>query len=210
MLDVVLAVCKHEARKPLRILDVCTGSGCLAIALAKSFPDATVTGIDISTEALDVARLNAERNKVGNVEWVSGDALDLKTYSACTSSQFDIIVGNPPYVSESEWSQCDSGVKDFEPRMALVGGQDGWQMPRRLLETLRDAALLDSAGIVGIELGLSHPEILAQELSSGCGFDFPTPFLSVACQRPVWEFPRHQWFSVKDYTQRSRFLFAVR
>jgi hypothetical protein len=94
--------------------------------------------------------------------------------------------------------------------MALVGGQDGWQMPRRLLETLREAALLDSVGMVGIELGLAHPEILAQELSSGCGFDFPKPFLSVACQRPVWEFPRQQWFSVKDYTQRSRFLFALR
>lgn len=210
LLDVVLAICKHESRKPKHILDICTGSGCLAIALAKTFPEATVTGVDISLDALDVARLNAERNKVGNIEWRHGDALDVGTYSGCASSNFDIIVANPPYVSESEWNQCDSTVKEFEPRLALVGGLEGWQMPRRLLDALRNSGLLDSAGIVGIELGISHPEILAAEFGARCGFEFPNPFLSVACQRPVWEFPRNCWFSVKDYTQRSRFLFAWR
>lgn len=210
LLDLVLAVCRHESRQPRRILDICTGSGCLAIALAKSFPQAEVFALDISPEALEVARLNSERNGVNNVRWINADALDEATYRREEFSQFDIIVSNPPYVSESEWSECDPSVKEFEPKIALIGGEHGWQFPRRLLQVLDASGLLSKVGVVGFELGLSHPEILSEEMKAACGFAFAQPMVSLACQRPVWEFPRDQWFSVKDYTQRSRFLFALR
>jgi len=210
LLDLVLAICRHEQRQPRRILDICTGSGCLALALAKFFPAAEVIGVDISADALDVSRLNSARNKIDNVTWIQGDALDMASYKNISDSPFDIIVSNPPYVSEAEWSECDPSVKQFEPKLALIGGEQGWQFPQRLLQVLKTSGLLTQAGIVGFELGLSHPEILAQEISAPCGFEFVNPPQSVACQRPVWEFPREQWFSVKDYSQRSRFLFGVR
>jgi release factor glutamine methyltransferase len=210
LLDLVLAVCRHENRQPRRILDICTGSGCLALALAKVFPAAEVIGIDLSADALEVASLNAERNKISTVKWVQGDALNLEMYEQLGNKCFDIVVSNPPYVSESEWSECDPSVKQFEPKMALIGGEQGWLFPRRLLETLNVAGVLSDSSIVGLELGLSHPEILGEEIKSSCGFDFVSPMISVACQRPVWEFPRNQWFSVKDYSQRSRFLFGMR
>lgn len=210
LLDLVLAICRHEGRQPRSILDICTGSGCLAIALGKSFPQAEVFALDISPDALEVARLNGERNSVSNVRWINADALDENTYQREGFRQFDIIVSNPPYVSESEWSECDPSVKRFEPKIALIGGEHGWQFPRMLLQVLDASGLLSSVGVVGFELGLSHSEILAEEMKEPCGFVFTQPMLSLACQRPVWEFPRDQWFSVKDYTQRSRFLFALR
>lgn len=210
LLDLVLAVCRHDSRQPKRILDVCTGSGCLAVALGKVFPQAEVFAVDLSAEALEVARINAARNKVENITWVNADALDTATYAQLNSAPFDIIVSNPPYVSEAEWNECEPSVRQFEPKMALIGGEQGWQFPRRLLEVWKSSGLLAGAGIVGLELGLSHPEILAEEIKVACGFPFTAPLVSLACQRPVWEFPRNQWFSVKDYTQRSRFLFAAR
>lgn len=210
LLDVVLAVCRHENRAPKRILDICTGSGCLAIALAKAYPESEVFGIDVSEEALQVAQLNAERNQASNIRWLQGDALAAQTYAQFANTNFDIVVSNPPYVSESEWNDCDVGVKNFEPKLALIGGEKGWQFPRRLLETLNASQVLESAGIVGFELGLQHPEILAAEIAIPCGFEFTQPFQSLACQRPVWELPRNQWFGVKDYSQRSRFLFALK
>lgn len=222
LLDLILSVCRHDQRSPKRILDLCTGSGCLAIALAKSFPEACVYAVDVSADALEVAKLNAERNRITNVEWVNADALKAQSYEGLLGESFDIVVSNPPYVSEAEWLECDVSVKDYEPRIALVGGESGWQFPRQLLETLGHVGVLKSAGLVGLELGLSHAEILSQEFNSNdasdsydtansrLGFSFSDPFLSIACQRPVWEFPRAQWFSVKDYSQRSRFLFAMR
>ena len=210
LLDLVLAVCRHENRQPQRILDICTGSGCLALALAKVFPAAEVIGIDLSPDALEVASLNAVRNKIANVKWVQGDALNQNLYEDLGGKRFDIVVGNPPYVSETEWSECDPSVKQFEPKMALIGGELGWQFPQRLLQALNASGVLSDSTLVGFELGLSHPEILAEEMNASCGFEFVRPMVSLACQRPVWEFPRDQWFSIKDYSQRSRFLFGVR
>jgi release factor glutamine methyltransferase len=210
LLDLVLAVCRHENRHPVRILDICTGSGCLALALAKFFPAAEVTGIDLSADALEVAALNAARNRVTNVNWIRGDALKRDVYAQLGPKSFDIVVSNPPYVSEAEWTECEPSVRQFEPRMALIGGENGWQFPKLLLENLNSAGLLAQAALAGFELGISHPEILADEIKSDCGFEFVRPMSSLACQRPVWEFPRNQWFSIKDYTQRSRFLFGIR
>lgn len=210
LLDVVLAVCKAETIQPNKILDLCTGSGCLAIALGKRFPEAQVFAVDVSTDALDVARLNAERNGVTNVQFICADAADKNTYaSLCESGSFDIVVSNPPYVSEAEWSQCDESVRDFEPRLALVGGECGWQLPARILASLSQAGGLAEAKLVGFELGVDHPAALAEELQHHLTHPFSQPLQQFACQRPVWEFPRNQWFAVKDYRQKSRFLFCV-
>lgn len=98
------------------VVDLCTGSGCIAIALKMRFPKLRVVGVDLSEEALEVARENGIRNGV-EVEWRQGDFLE-----AVKGETVDWLVSNPPYVTEGEWAALDRSVRDFEPKMALVGG----------------------------------------------------------------------------------------
>lgn len=95
------------------ILDIATGSGCIAIALKKIFPHAEVSGWDISDDALAVARENAETNKT-NIHWEKRDILSCKT-----KQSWDVIISNPPYVLEQDKERMDSNVLDFEPAEAL-------------------------------------------------------------------------------------------
>ena len=99
-----------------RILDLCTGSGCIAIALAKECPNATVTAVDISEKALDKARKNAENNNV-RVEFIQMDILNDDT--AVLPHPFDLIISNPPYVMQQERSTMQRNVLDWEPADAL-------------------------------------------------------------------------------------------
>ncbi len=104
---------RYKSISDLEVLDLCTGSGCIAVALAAELPFSAVTGVDISSRALDVARENGKSQKV-RVRWIEADvmSLDLK-------GEYDIIVSNPPYVLESEKETIDPTVKDHEPGIAL-------------------------------------------------------------------------------------------
>ena len=102
--------------KPLRVLDIGTGSGCIAIALKKAAPHWQVTGLDISEEALAVAKENATRNKV-EVNWLQADILS--PIAHCPLPIVDIIVSNPPYICNSEKKDMDARVLDYEPHSAL-------------------------------------------------------------------------------------------
>lgn len=123
-----------KAQGPLRIADVCTGSGCIAITIAKecqrlSVP-ASIIAIDLSPEALDIARQNVELHKVADrVELMQADLLDTIPQDSC-----DFILSNPPYVSEDEYTKLDKSVRNYEPKMALVAGESGTQIIRRLIE----------------------------------------------------------------------------
>lgn len=97
-----------------RLLDIGTGSGCIPISLAKEIPDAKVSSIDISKEAIEVAQLNANLNKV-QVDFVQQDILSTQTLMG----EYDVIVSNPPYVRELEKAQMQKNVLDFEPSLAL-------------------------------------------------------------------------------------------
>lgn len=116
---------------PLRIADVGTGSGAVAICLAKHLKHGQVTATDTSAPALEVAKRNALRLKVNDrVSFVQSDLL-----SGCPQEQqFDLIVSNPPYVSEAEYAQLDKTVRDYEPRTALVAGPQGFEIIARLLQ----------------------------------------------------------------------------
>ncbi|MBE6306658.1 MAG: peptide chain release factor N(5)-glutamine methyltransferase [Bacteroidales bacterium] len=98
-----------------RVADICTGSGCIAIALAHKWPNATVEGWDISTEALDYARRNADANNV-QVAWIERDVL---AYTPAHEPRYEIMVSNPPYVLDSERKGMDSNVLQYEPHQAL-------------------------------------------------------------------------------------------
>lgn len=113
--ELVDIIVKDNQQSDLKVLDVCTGSGCIAVALAKFMNFPQVTAIDISQPALAIARENAALQKV-KVKFETADAIDL---GKTLTEKYDIIVSNPPYVMESEKSAMDSNVLDHEPALAL-------------------------------------------------------------------------------------------
>jgi release factor glutamine methyltransferase len=114
-----------------RIVDLCTGSGALALAMKSRFPEARVIGTDISVDALDLARENASNNG-GGVEFLEGDLFDAVPQS--WHGRVDLIVANPPYVSEQEFDELADEIRLFEPRGALVAGPRGDEVLERIAE----------------------------------------------------------------------------
>ena len=148
----------------LRILDVGTGSGAIIIALATCLPRATLTAIDISEPALDVARQNATRNNVaGRVRFLEGDLL-----SPVADEKFEIIASNPPYVPNTDRALISVEVREHEPHVALFGGHDGFEIYRRLIPAAYSA--LVPGGYLAFEFGFSQqPEI--ESLLASAGFE---------------------------------------
>lgn len=144
------------ARRPdaRAVLDIGTGSGCLAIALAKNLPDAAVTAIDISEAALNVAIRNAERNSV-SVRFLHGSLLE-----PVKGELFDLIVSNPPYIATDEINQLEPEVRDFDPRGALDGGIDGLDYYRALIPVA--PAHLADAGWLLLEVGAGQASHVAE------------------------------------------------
>jgi release factor glutamine methyltransferase len=131
----------------LRIVDVGTGSGCLALALAQELPQAEIHATDISTPALEVARANAARHQLeSRIQFHQTDLL-----AGFENSSFDFIVSNPPYVGESEEDQVQLEVRKFEPRNAVFAGPTGLEVIARLIP--RAHAALRPGGWLVIEIG---------------------------------------------------------
>lgn len=125
-----------DKNKPLRVLDIGTGSGCIAIALKKAALNWQVTGLDISHEALDVAKENAERNNVA-IHWQQADILSL-----CSLPMVDIIVSNPPYICEKEKVDMQARVLDYEPAKALFVPDNDPLLFYRKIASLKGAPIL--------------------------------------------------------------------
>ena len=120
-----------------RILDLCTGSGCIGLAVANRVKDAHVTLADISPEALAVAKQNIARHQLSaRVACVQADAL---APAPDFLGQFDLIVSNPPYITTQEMTELDPSVKDYEPHLALQGGDDGLDFYRSIAENYTKA-----------------------------------------------------------------------
>jgi release factor glutamine methyltransferase len=140
----------------LRIADVGTGSGCIAVALAHELPHARIVATDISADALEIARRNAVRHGVANrIQFIRTDLLSEMLERADESRQqrqlFDLIVCNPPYVARNEAQELPREVRDHEPAEALFGGPTGIQLYERLIE--QAAELLAARGNLVLELG---------------------------------------------------------
>lgn len=135
-----------------RILDLCTGSGCIGLAIASRVKDARVTLGDISKDALAVAKKNITANKLtGRVSCVQVDALG---EPAAFLGKFDMIVSNPPYVTAREMDELPPSVKDFEPSLALYGGADGLDFYRAISRNF--AAVLKPGGYLCFEFGMGQ------------------------------------------------------
>lgn len=135
-----------------RILDLCTGSGCIGLAIANRVKDAKVTLGDISRDALQVARKNITSQKLsGRVSCVQVNALEKP---AAFLGKFDLIVSNPPYITTEEMAQLPHSVADFEPHLALHGGSDGLDFYRAITENF--SQVLKPGGYLCFEFGMGQ------------------------------------------------------
>ncbi len=160
LVDLVLAQINDRPRQKVIVADVGTGSGAIAITVARFAPEATVYGIDISRDALDVAEENGRSlTSEGGPQFLEGDLLHP------LPEPVDVIVANLPYVADEEYSGLQSDVRDYEPRLALHAGVEGLDLIRRLLAQLADK--LRPNGTVLLEISPRQGEVvqkLAEEL----------------------------------------------
>ena len=147
----------------MRALDLCTGSGCVAISLARDRPTACVFAADLSEDALAVARDNAARLGAYNVAFRRGDLYDAVEGDA----RFDVVTANPPYVPSGEIATLQADVRDFEPRVALDGGEDGLATVKRVIAGA--APRLVPGGALAVEVGAGE-SAAAASLFAAAGF----------------------------------------
>jgi release factor glutamine methyltransferase len=153
------------------LVDVGTGSGCVAVTLATILSGMRIFALDCSGEALAVAKGNAERHGVSDgIIWKEGDLLSPLRESNLGRS-VDAIVSNPPYVAEEAWEELQPEVRDYEPRLALVAGQRGTELHERLLH--ESLPFLKSGGLLLMELGQGQAPLVrraAEQVGGYTGF----------------------------------------
>ncbi len=165
------------------LLDLGTGSGAIALAVATERPDAQVTACDVSPAALAVARRNGRQLAPGRIEWLASDL-----FSALPGRRFDIIAANLPYVAETEFPALDPAVRDHEPTLALTSGHDGLDLIRRAAAAAKDH--LHTHGAVIFELAPAQALTVSQLLADDRSYS------AIEIR--------------KDYAQRDRFVAARR
>jgi release factor glutamine methyltransferase len=147
-------------------LDVGAGSGAVVVALAKELPDLHWLAVDISAAALQAARENARRHEVaGRISFVRGDLLSQFRPTPC----FGLIAANLPYISRPEWEQLPQEIKDYEPREALLGGQDGLDLLERLCREAH--TYLQPGGWLALEVGLGQAKRVKSFLEESKAYD---------------------------------------
>jgi len=144
------AALKHvDKNKPLTILDLGTGTGCLLLSLLQELPQATGIGVDISAEAIDVAKENAE--SLGLTDRASFMSID---WNELQATPFDIVISNPPYIALAEEENLAPEVRDYDPATALFGGADGLDCYRDIVRLLPRVLKLD--GLLFLEIGATQ------------------------------------------------------
>ena len=165
--DTEVLIVEAVTRKPdaRTVLDIGTGSGCIAISLQKRLPDATVTATDISNAALTVARRNAEKH---------GAVIEFLTGSLCSpvvGRSFDLIVSNPPYIPTADIEGLEDEVRKYDPRTALDGGGDGLDIYRALIPA--SGVHLNRRGWLLVEIGIGQGNDVKQLFRDTGSFDEP-------------------------------------
>ncbi len=185
IIEEALAFFDRQGRtgEPVRFLDLGTGSGCIAVTLAAERPAWRGTALDISAGALDTARRNAAAHGA-ELEFLLADFTRPLPFG---EASFDLIVSNPPYISEKEYAELDAGVRDFEPRSALVPGPEGMEHPRAVAEAAR--RLLRPGGLFLMEHGWLQGEACR-----------------ALCAGPAWGHVH----TVRDLAGKDRCLYAER
>lgn len=149
-----------------RVLDIGTGSGCIAVSLAKNIPNSRITAIDISFKALEVAKDNAKLNQIQSVQikFIQSDL-----FSGIGNQKFDLIISNPPYVSNQEVN-AKAAELSFEPALALEAGFDGLDFYRRII--IQADSRLATGGFLAFEVGINQACKVRDLLKAEEKFDF--------------------------------------
>lgn len=172
-------IVSKEIGDEMKVLDLCTGSGCIAIGLKKATPNCQIDAVDISPEALEVAKDNAKRNAV-EINFVQSDMWQN------VDGIYDVIVSNPPYISSKVMKKLPKSVVDYEPHLALFGGDDGLDYYRNIAEN--SPKFLVPGGRLYLEVGDNQAKKVAKILSNN--------FTDIEIQ--------------KDLFGKTRFVFARR
>ncbi len=171
-------VCKHSCQDWKVGIEIGTGSGAIAISLALRLPDIQVYATDISASAIQIACLNAKRLGVSNrIIFIQGDMLTILS-GLGLEGRVDFIVSNPPYIPTNEIDVLPPDVRDFEPRVALDGGKDGFDYYKKIIENVPD--YLMSGGYLAFEVGLGQAKHV-QKLMQKCFFNIQ--IINDLCQR---------------------------
>lgn len=160
LVERALAVLEEQARGEFQlVVEIGTGSGAVAISIAANFAEANLIATDVSPAALDVARANAEANNVASrIEFLCGDLFEpLATLGL--EGRVDVVVSNPPYVSEREWDKLPREIRSFEPRLALVAGPGGTEIHLRLIAEAPQ--YLRQGGALLLEMDASQKDALS-------------------------------------------------
>ena len=159
-----------SAEQSATIVDVCTGSGCIAVAIARQRPRARLIATDLSNRSLDVARQNAIRHSAGErMIWLEGNLLGALAGQKL-EGQVDVIVSNPPYIAEADWATLQPEVRLFEPRGALVAGPQGTELHERLLQEA--GRYLSPGGALILEIGAGQARAIRQIVEQISGYRF--------------------------------------
>lgn len=153
----------QESVSEVSILDIGTGTGCIAISLAKHLPESSIYALDVSDSALELAKSNAERNGVQNVQFGKINILE-----TIPKRRFSIILSNPPYISTKDMSELEPEVGDHEPRIALTDNDDGIRFYRRFAEIF--PGMLEQDGWFAVEMGFGQSEKI-KALFAAAGFE---------------------------------------
>ena len=155
LVDCAIEFLKEAGLQQPRLLDIGTGSGCIAVSLAKNFPDAALWAVEKSPQALANAEENARLNETA-IHFIEGDFFE---WYANFNDKFNSIVTNPPYISDADWSSVQPEVRQFEPEAALRGGEDGMDFYRRFIPLANN--LLEANGAVFLETGYNQARDVA-------------------------------------------------
>ena len=159
--QVMIACQRYSTDEPIHILEVGTGSGNIAVSIAKYVKHAQITTIDISLEALAVAKQNAHLHSVeSQIKFSCSDIFDES--DELFQTQYDLLVSNPPYVPKDEWEQLQKEVRDFEPSSALTDGNDGFKFYHHMAKII--PSILKPGGGIVFEVGFSQAETVVREL----------------------------------------------
>lgn len=179
LVEEVIKYINSQERK-VKVLDMCTGSGCIAISIDKLCDNAQVVGADISKKALEIAEINNKENSAG-VDFIESDLFE--NIKEC----FDVIVSNPPYIESEKIEKLMPEVRDFEPCIALDGTKDGLEFYRNICNNL--SRYLKEQGAVFFEIGYNQGRSVSKILNEQ-GFE--------------------KVKVIKDYSQNDRVVFALR
>lgn len=164
LVEEVLKICSSLKAIGLRILEIGTGSGAIAVSLAHELPSSQIVATDISLDAINIASRNAQINNVADqISFLKGHLFE------AVSGEFDIIVSNPPYVSREEYDLLPAGVRDFEPALALLSGADGMSFHRDIIKA--GGIYLKPGGWIFMEIGAGQEDYIEYMLNASNLYD---------------------------------------